>query len=128
MIGAGHRVVSVGIDSVEVDRIRQAVSRQRFVERVFTPDEVDYCQRRRDAAERFAARFAAKEATLKALGVGLGGAEFVDIAVALAPSGAPGLVVSGRARILADEVGIGSWLVSLTHTEHTATALVVGVQ
>ncbi len=128
MIGAGRLVVSVGIDAVEVDRIRRAVASDGFVARVFTPSEITYCRQKRDPAERFAARFAAKEAALKALGVGLGAVPFGDLEVEVAQSGAPRLIVGGRGRELAAELGIGGWLISLTHTDQTATAFVVGVQ
>ncbi len=126
MIPVGRPIVSVGIDAVEVARIRTATSRARFVDRVFTPNEVTYCQRKQDPAERFAARFAAKEAALKALGVGLGAVDFVDIEIDLEPSGAPTLRVGGRGAELADELGISGWLVSMTHTATVANAIVIG--
>ncbi len=124
----GRAVVAVGVDLVDIDRIRRVIERQpRFVDRVYTADERAYCQRRRDPAERFAARFAAKEAVLKALGTGLGGADFADIEVVRRPSGQPELVIRGRAEARAAELGIDGWLISLTHSRHLAQAFVAGV-
>ncbi|MEZ5229253.1 MAG: holo-ACP synthase [Acidimicrobiales bacterium] len=124
----GRSVVSIGVDVVEIDRIRRiTVSRSGFVRRVYTDDESRYALAARDPAERFAARFAAKEATMKALGVGLGGVDFRDMAVSKAPSGAPSLVVSGRAAIRANELGIGGWLLTLSHSDTIAIAVVAGL-
>lgn len=124
----GRRVVAVGVDLVDIDRIRRVIERQpRFVDRVYTAAEEAYCRKRRDPAERFAARFAAKEAVLKALGTGLGGADFADIEVIRRPSGQPELAVRGRAEAKAAELGIGGWLITITHSSHLAQAFVVGV-
>ena len=124
----GRTVVSVGVDVVDIDRMRRIVDRQpRFVDRVFTPAERAYSERAVDSAERFAARFAAKEAGLKALGVGLGGADFVDLAVEKRASGEPVLIVSGRAAERAEALGIGSWLLTLSHSDSVACAVVVGL-
>lgn len=124
----GHGVVAVGIDLVDIDRIRRVIERQpRFVARVYTEQERAYCLARRDPAERFAARFAAKEAVLKALGTGLGGADFGDIEVVRLPTGQPELTIRGRAAALAGELGIGSWLITMTHSRHLAQAFVAGV-
>ncbi len=124
----GNTVVSIGIDVVEIDRIRRITSsRPGFVRRVYTDDEARYAQFARDPGERFAARFAAKEATMKALGVGLGGVDFRDMAVAKAASGAPSLVVVGRALERAEILGIGQWLISLSHSDTVAIAVVAGL-
>lgn len=124
----GLPVVSVGIDVVEISRIGRIVAdRPRFVERVYCPAEADYARAGADPAERFAARFAAKEAGLKALGLGLGGADFIDLEIVKRPSGKPEFVLSGRAQDKATELGIGSWLVSLSHSEEVAIAIVVGL-
>lgn len=124
----GRSVVAIGADLVDIDRIRQVIERQpRFVERVFTADERAYCLRRTDPAERFAARFAAKEAVLKALGTGLGGADFDDIEVVRLDSGQPTLRIRGRARERAEELGIDSWLITLSHADHVAQAVVAGL-
>jgi holo-[acyl-carrier protein] synthase len=124
----GHSVVAVGIDLVDIDRIRDVIERQpRFVTRVYTEQEQAYCRKRRDPAERFAARFAAKEAVLKALGTGLGGADFTDIEVVRQPSGKPELAIGGRAATLAGELGIDRWLITMTHSRHLAQAFVAGL-
>jgi holo-[acyl-carrier protein] synthase len=124
----GAPVLTIGVDVVEIDRLRRITStRPRFVERVFTDAETAYCRRAVDPAERFAARFAAKEATMKALGVGLGGVGFHDMAIAKAASGAPSLVVTGRADERAREMGIVSWIVTLSHSDTVAMAVVAGL-
>jgi phosphopantetheine--protein transferase-like protein len=119
-------VIGIGVDLVEVDRIRAALARTPALrERLFTPGERAYADAAEDPAERYAARFAAKEAVMKALGVGLGAIAWHDVAVARADSGAPALVVTGRAADLAAERGVGSWLITLTHTATLAEAIVV---
>ncbi len=124
----GTRVISVGVDVVDIDRIRRITrEREGFVRRVYTEDEARYAGLARDPAERFAARFAAKEATMKALGVGLGGVDFRDMAVAKAASGAPSLVVSGRAGERAAKAGISRWLITLSHSDAVAIAVVAGL-
>ena len=121
-------VVGVGVDLCEVERMRRSLAHtEGFADRVFTPDEQDYCRKARDPAERFAVRFAAKEATLKALGAGLGACRLRDIEVVRAESGAPALVLHDTAAALAAEHGVGRWHVSLTHTATMAEAVVVAV-
>lgn len=124
----GQVVVAIGADLVDIDRIRDTMARQaRFAERVFTERERLYCEQRHDPAERYAARFAAKEAVLKVLGTGLGGADFTDIEVVKEPSGKPELVITGRAAAKAEELGITRWLITLSHSEHLAQAVVAGL-
>ena len=119
---------SLGNDLVDIDRIRQTIARQpRFVERVYTPQERAYCDQRRDPAERYAARFAAKEAVLKALGTGLGGADFHDIEVVRLSSGKPELVLSGRAATAAVELGVVEWLITISHSDELAQVFVAGL-
>jgi holo-[acyl-carrier protein] synthase len=121
-------VLGVGVDLCEVDRMRRVLARTPgFAARVFTDDEQAYCRARRDPAERFAARFAAKEAVLKAMGVGLGACAFRDIEVVRAESGAPSLALHGAAAELAAARGIARWHVSLSHTSMVAEALVMAV-
>lgn len=113
----------VGIDLVEMDRMAAALERTPgLVTRLFTPDERVYCSNRYRPVEHFAARFAAKEAAMKALGVGIGSVGWHDIEVRNEPGGAPCLVVTGRAAALSAD---GAWSVSLTHTAHTAGAVVL---
>jgi holo-[acyl-carrier protein] synthase len=121
-------VIGIGIDTVEVERFRRALqTRPAIAERLFTPAEQAYCQRQRDPAERFAARFAAKEAVMKALGVGLGAFAFGDVEVVKASSGAPSLSLTGRAANLAARRGVTAWHVSLTHTGLVAEAIAVAL-
>jgi len=120
-------VVGVGTDIIEVDRIRRAIDRwgQRFLERVYTPDEIRYCQARKRPELSFAARFAAKEAAMKALGRGpRGGVPWKSVEVVNQPSGAPVIRISPGLRRL---LGERKLLISLTHTRRQAmaTALLV---
>ena len=116
-------MIGVGIDAVDVARFSRVLDRRPgFAERVFTPLERSSCG---GAPERLAARFAAKEATMKALGVGLGAFGFHDVWVERHPSGRPLLRVVGKAGELAAAAGVCRWHVSLTHTDVVAEAVVV---
>jgi len=127
-VPAGSVVVGLGVDLVDVDRIRRAVDRTpSFADRVFTPAEQAWCTTANDPAERYAVRWAAKEAVLKSMGAGLGAAAFTDIEVVRAESGEPSIVLHGAARALAAEQGIGRFLVSLTHTATLAQATVLAL-
>lgn len=107
----------------EVDRLRRAMERTPGLHtRIFTEAERRYCEKRRDPAERYAARFAAKEAVLKALGVGLGACGLREIEVVVGPSGAPEVVLHGGASRLAEERAVSAWRLSLTHTASLAHA------
>ena len=124
----GRGIVGLGVDLCEVDRMRRTLARTPgFAGRVFTAAEQQYCRRARDPAERFAARFAAKEAVLKALGAGIGACRLTDIEVERASSGAPSLRLHGAAAALAADRGAGGWHVSLTHTTMMAEAVVIAV-
>lgn len=117
----------VGIDAVDVDRLRQALARRpALAERIFTDGERAYASRAADPGPRLAARFAAKEALSKALGVGIGAVSWRDIEVVRADNGAPSLLLTGEAARLATGAGIGRWHLSLSHTDALAMALVVG--
>ena len=121
-------IIGIGTDLVELDRFRATLQRTpAIVDRLFTVDEQDYATRRRDPTERFAARFAAKEAVLKALGLGLGALAFRDIEVVRAESGAPALRLHGDAADLAAERGVRRWLLTMTHTERVAQAIAVAL-
>ncbi len=116
----------VGVDVVDVPRFRAIVTRTpRFVARVFTPTERANGLRSRDPAAGLAARFAAKEATMKAMGVGLGALNMHDIEVRLEPSGQPFVVLSGRALHLSMALGVRGWSTSLSHSRNTAIAVVL---
>jgi holo-[acyl-carrier protein] synthase len=119
-------VIGVGIDAVDVERFRHVLERRpRLIERVFTERERADMARRHDPVPGFAARFAAKEATMKALGIGIGSVRFSEVGVVRAPSGAPSLELSGNAAKRASELGITELQVSLTHTDKHAGAIVV---
>ena len=130
MIQPGSRVVGIGIDAVDVPRFRTVLARTPSMrERCFTAAELAYADERSDPTERLAARFAAKEATMKALSVGLGAFGFHDVEVVVDagddPSGPPRLVLIGAAADLALRLGVDEFFVSLTHTEFIAQAIVL---
>ena len=115
--------VGVGVDVVDVERFALALERRpRLAQRLFTARECEDAARR---PERLAARFAAKEAVLKALGSGLGDASFQSIEVRRSASGAPQLVLSDQAQHLATLHGVERWHLSMSHTASTATAFVL---
>jgi holo-[acyl-carrier protein] synthase len=121
-------VIGLGIDMMEVVRIEHSLERfgERFMKRVFTEGEVAYCQSMKFPARHFAARFAAKEALSKAFGTGIGKAMgWRDIDVRKKESGEPFVVLSGGAESLAEQRGIRSVLISLSHTDHHAVAVIV---
>ncbi len=121
-------ILGVGTDVTEVDRIRQSIARygERFLRRIYTETERSYAARRVNAAERFAARFAAKEAGMKAIGTGWRrGVTWKDFEVVNQPSGRPTLRLSGTARQVADAMGVDSISLSLTHTAAIAFAVVL---
>ncbi len=121
-------ILGVGVDAVEIARIRGLYERAgaRFVRRLFTADEAEYCEARHQPAESFAARFAAKEAAMKCLGTGWAeGSAFREVEVRRGPGGAPELLLHGATAARAASLGIRRWHLSLTHTDRTATAFVV---
>lgn len=121
-------IVGIGVDIVEVGRIRRAIARHggRFIGRIFTEQEADYCRRCGRPEQRFATRFAAKEAALKALGVGWAqGLQFLEVEVRNDERGAPSVYFSGKARRLAEELGARRVHVSMTHHRHFAVAQVI---
>ena len=121
-------IVSIGIDIVEVYRIRDTISRTpRFTERVFTPNERSYCESRGAAAfQSYAARFAAKEAFLKALKTGWRGKiTWHDVEVVSDDQGVPSLAVKGEARHLLQRLGANQIHLSISHTAEHAVAQVI---
>ncbi len=123
-VTVGRQVTSIGVDLVELDRMRLALSRRpTLAERCFSPAEREYAHRSRDPVPSLAARFAAKEAVMKALGVGLWKFRLRDVEVGRSPSGEPMLVLTGRAAELCEERVVGSWALTLTHTATTALAV-----
>lgn len=121
-------MIGIGIDLVEIERFREALDRTPGIrDRTFTADERTYADARRDPTERYAVRWAAKEAVMKAMGVGLGEVSMADIEVVRAESGQPSIVLHDTAAARADEMGITSWLLTLTHTETIAQAIAVAL-
>jgi holo-[acyl-carrier protein] synthase len=121
-------LIGTGVDLIEVERIAHSIERfgERFLRRVYTDHEITYCRGRRASAESFAARFAAKEAGAKALGTGISrGVTWNEFQVARNPGGRPVLELSGRAALLAKELGVRAISLSLTHTGSLAMATVV---
>jgi holo-[acyl-carrier protein] synthase len=124
-------VVSVGVDIVEVERVRKALEDprigRRFRKRIFVANEIAYCETKRRASyESYAARFAAKEAVMKALGTGWGtNARWLDIEVARARSGKPDIILHDKTAELARKLRIRRWCLSITHTSQHAMAYVV---
>ena len=126
---AGARIVGLGTDLVEVPRFRLAMERrgERLGERLFSDDERAYAYRQKDPVKSLAARFGAKEAVMKALGVGLWKFKLRDVEVVRQKGGAPRVALHGRAAELADERGVRDWHLSLTHTGSTALAVAIAV-
>jgi holo-[acyl-carrier protein] synthase len=121
-------IAGIGVDVVEVKRVEQAILRRgrRLLERVFTPAEIAYCERRRNRFERYAARFAAKEAAQKALGTGWsGGIGWRDFEITNLASGKPALKLSGAAARLARRMKVKRIALSLSHTRDLAIAQVI---
>jgi holo-[acyl-carrier protein] synthase len=122
----GGRVRGIGVDAVDVARFRMVLARRPgLARRLFTDAERSYANSGRDPGPRLAARFAAKEAVLKALGVGIGATGFHEVEVVRGDDGAPRLALEGRAASLAAARGIRFWHISLTHTDLVAVASVV---
>jgi holo-[acyl-carrier protein] synthase len=118
-------VIGVGVDVVEIERFRVALARTPSMRtRLFVPAELDYVAPKADPVPSLAARFAAREATMKALGLGLGAFGFHDVWIDRLASGAPCLMVEGRAAELAIERGVRQWHVSLAHDGPVAIAFV----
>lgn len=120
-------VVGVGVDVVEIERFRRSLDRTPSMrERIFVDGELDYVARKVDPVPSLAARFAAREAVMKVMGLGLGAFGFHEVWVTVAPSGAPYLEFAGRARELAAERSITAWHLSLSHDGPVAVATAVG--
>ncbi len=113
----------IGIDIIEIDRIEGVLNKypERFIEKIFTDFEQKYCRGR---ASRLAARFASKEAVMKALGTGVRGVGWKEIEVRRHPSGKPFIVLHGRAKIRANKMDIRSIELSISHSRNLATAIV----
>jgi len=121
-------IVGTGIDICEVARVREAIERfgQRFLKRVFTDAERAYCESKRNRIERYAARFAAKEAAMKAIGTGLRrGVSWQDFEVGREAGGRPTLTIRGKGAQFAAKLGTKRAALSITHTKDAAMAQVI---
>ena len=121
-------IVGMGVDIAEIDRVEAAIGRfgRAFLERVFTPEEIRYCERHKSKFERYAARFAAKEAAMKALGTGWRrGVRWRDIEVRNAASGKPEIYFAGVAGEFAAKLGTRHAHLSITHSGNLAFAQVI---
>jgi holo-[acyl-carrier protein] synthase len=120
-----HKELTTGVDIIEIDRIQRVVTRwgNRFLERIYTPGELTYCEGK---SNRLAARFAAKEAVMKALGTGTSGIGWREVEITRKPSGAPNILLHGRALRHASTIGIQSLALSLSHSRAYAVVSVVG--
>ncbi len=121
-------IVGMGIDIAEVERIRGAIERhgEVFLRRIFTTKEREYCERFKNKYERYAGRFAVKEATMKALGTGWSrGVRWLDIEVVRQKGGRPTLALEGEARKIGEKLGVKSIALSITHTASQAYAQVI---
>jgi holo-[acyl-carrier protein] synthase len=123
----GGSVLGLGVDLCEIDRIEEALARHgpRFLDRICVPGEVRRPLDSRRIAEHVAGLFAAKEAAMKALGTGMQGVAFREIAVAREPGGPPRLVLAGRARARADVLGVTAAHVTITHGRREAASVVL---
>jgi holo-[acyl-carrier protein] synthase len=119
-------MLAVGIDIIEVARIERSVERlgQRFLDRIFTNQEQIYCD---GHPERLAGRFAVKEAVGKALGIGIGDVRWQEIEIVNDRRGRPALVLHGDAKQLAENLGLYSWSISMSHSEMNAVGMAVAL-
>ena len=117
--------ISVGVDIIEIQRVADTLERfgERFLQRIYTEDEIAYCRGR---PPQLAARFAAKEAVMKALGTGTRGVGWREVEVTRKRTGEPGIALHGRAAMRAERLGIDRIAISLSHSRDYAVASVVG--
>lgn len=121
-------IIGLGSDLVDIERFRLAYDRRpSLTARLFSDDERAYADRFSDPVGRYAARFAAKEAVMKALGVGLGAFALRDVEVKKARSGAPSVALYGKAATLAETRGVQSWHLTLSHSDVVALAVAVAL-
>jgi len=121
-------ILGTGVDIAETSRMERGLERhgERFTRRIFTPAEIAYCEKFKNRAERYAARFAAKEAVFKALGTGWRkGIRWLDAEVVHQPSGKPELVLAGKAEEVARALRVTRMSVSISHSERYVVALVI---
>lgn len=128
LLAGGLLIVGMGVDIAEVARIRSTIEKrgEAFLRRIYTPGEIAYCERFKNKFERYAGRFAVKEAAMKALGTGWSrGVRWVDLEVIREQSGRPTLVIQGKAGKIAARLGVKNIAVSITHTAEQAWAQVI---
>jgi len=120
-------IIGIGCDIIKVERIQNAITKKScFCEKLFTPAEIEYCSRKANSAQSFAARFAAKEAVMKALGTGWDGkVNWLDIEVINSASGAPSIKLTGGAKEMADELKVKNIFLSLAHEKDFALAYII---
>src|SRR5579859_4060972 len=129
-LGKTTMIVGVGTDIVEIVRIGQMIERhgEHFLTRVYTEEEIRYCQRRKESYQHFAGRWAAKEAVMKTLGTGwTRGVGWLDIEVATKRSGQPVINIRGTAKEIAHHLGIDEVLISISHCRAYATATAIAL-
>src|ERR1700693_2408725 len=129
-LGNATMIVGVGTDIVEIPRIGKMIERhgEHFLQRVYTEDEIRYCQRRKESYQHFAGRWAAKEAVMKTLGTGwTRGVGWLDIEVGTKRSGQPLIIIRGSAREIATHLGVDEVLISISHCRHYATATAIAL-
>lgn len=121
-------IYGIGIDIVQIKRIEQDLERwgERFTQKIFTSGEIDYCSKKKNSSPNFAARFAAKEAFVKALGIGMRrGIHWKDVEVTRGPLGKPVLKLGGQALQVCTKEKIAGVFVSITHDREYSSAIVV---
>lgn len=126
----GMSILGIGTDIVETVRIGQMIERhgETFLNRVYTDDEIRYCQRRKEYTQHYAGRWAAKEAVMKTLGTGWSrGVGWKDIEICTSKSGQPSITLRGGAREVAEQSGISEVLISISHCRAYATATAIAV-
>ena len=123
-------IVALGMDLMQISRLEEVLEKRgdRFLGRIFTPLERQYCDRRAARTSHYAGRYAVKEAVMKVLGTGWArGVRWIDIEVARQPGQAPQVVLHGRSKEIAEQRGIGSILITITHDAGVAAAVAIGV-
>jgi holo-[acyl-carrier protein] synthase len=124
-------IIGIGTDITECLRIAQMIERhgELFITRVYTPDEIQYCQSRKQSTQHFAGRWAAKEAVLKAVGTGWRrGISWRDVEIRNQLGGKPTVLLRGGVRDVADELGVGQILISISHCRSHATAYALAIE
>ena len=122
-------IIGLGIDVVDLERFAQSLERygERLQKRMYTDVEQEYCERFSSSLEHYAARFAAKEAVAKALGTGIGPINWKEIEILRGTAGKPELYLNGQAEVIAGQLGLNKWSISLSHSQTYAVAMAVAI-